>query len=83
MHGTRDEHPAVFSARMQHHKDVKKQQPDDDSDKGHKAPDKDSGPDKTNTAKRKATFQRKAKDAAKADEKKPARGVLTVLLPNQ
>lgn len=74
MHGNRPEHPAVFSARMQHHKDQKKQ------DQGQKVKPK---PDDQATQKRRATFQRKATDAAKAEEAKPKRGVLTHLLPDQ
>lgn len=62
MHGNRDEHPEVFKARMQFHKDQKKQQ-------GTKDPAKsldDSTADRANAheksqekSKRPAPFQRK------------------------
>lgn len=76
MHGTRPEHPEVFKARMQHHKDAKK-------DQGAKVPDKDAAQDKAQTEKRRATFRHKEKAHEQAEQKKPARGVLTHLLPNQ
>lgn len=100
MHGNRPEHPEVFKARMQMHKDAKNAKgakpgtldkvpakPTGNGsavkNEGTKAEAKDAAQDTAQTTKRRATFQHKAKAQAQADEKKPAKGVLTHLLPNQ